>query len=336
MRRSVLTSLMALSVLGLSVQAAEVGVAPNGVKLTKYIIGVADLEKSYAFYHALGFELQRPGPVGKPALLNDTIRKLVDVPAGAKFRNTMMNIPGADFAFETTEFSGMTLQPGKPRVFDAGASLLILTVRDINVALDAAKKQGGEVVTVGGVPVGIGPNNSTKAVFVKDPDSFYVEFLQPATLPATTAPASSNVIGARFGSTVENAEKAAQFYREHFGLEVNVGAWTTDETLLKLAGLTRGQRRNATVTVPGSALTWTFFEFKTEGTKAFALRIPDPGAPAIGFQVRNLLTATSDIKAKGGSVITVDGQMKMPTGDAIAFTRDPNGVLVEFAETAKK
>ena len=32
---------------------------PNAVRLTKYILGVADLDWSYAFYHSLGLELDR-------------------------------------------------------------------------------------------------------------------------------------------------------------------------------------------------------------------------------------------------------------------------------------
>ncbi len=316
---------------------AEVGSPPNGVKLTKYIIGVADLEKTYAFYHALGIEIAGSKALNPAAPLPDMIRKLVDVPAGTKFRNAMLTIPGADFALEVTEFTNLQLHPGRPRAFDPGASLLILTVRDIDAALTAAKKAGAEVATEGGAALGIGPNNATRAIFVRDPDGFYVEFLQPNPLPATSAPAGANVIGARFGSVVADAEKAAQFYHDQFGLEAKVNPWTSNEGLLKLSGLTSGQLRNATVTVPGTALAWSFFEFKTSGATPYRLRIPDPGAPAIGFQVRDLGAATALIKSAGGSVITTgDGRLATPAGDAVTFARDPNGILVEFAQNAVK
>jgi catechol 2,3-dioxygenase-like lactoylglutathione lyase family enzyme len=332
------TALFVTAALGLlaPAHAAEnTSAAPNGVKLTKYIIGVADLDKAYAFYHALGIESERP--IGKPAVLPDGIRKLVDVPAGTKFRNTMAKIPGADFALEMTEFSGMDLKPGRPKAYDPGGARLILIVRDVNAALEAAKKAGGEVVTIGGAPLGVGPNGANKAVFVKDPDSFYVELLQPATLPQTTAPASSNVIGARFASGVADAAKAAAFYKEKFGMEAKVNDWDSSENLMKAYGLTKGQRRTATVTVPGTTLAWTFYEFKGVGTTSYKLRIPDPGAPAFGFEVRDIAAGSAAMKANGGAVITTgDGRMQMPTGDAIAFTRDPNGILVELAQTGKK
>ncbi len=316
--------------------AAEIAAAPNGVKLTKYIIGVADLDKSYAFYHALGIELAgNKKDLGKPAPLADMIRNLVDVPTGTKFRNAMLTIPGADFALEMTEFSDITLHAGRPRMTDPGASLLILIVRDAGAALAAAKKAGAEVVTLGGAPLGVGANNANKAVFVKDPDSFYVELLQPATLPVTTAPAGSNIIGARFATVVADAEKAAQFYRDKFGLEAKVDDWITSGNMLKVVGMADGQRRNATVSVPGSSLTWSFFEFKTSGSTSYKLRIPDPGAPAIGFQVRDLTAAATTMKTNGGSVITVGSGLKTPDGGSVAFTRDPNGVLVEIAQTGK-
>jgi len=316
-------------------RAAESGDA-NGVRLTKYIIGVADLDASYAFYHALGAEFDGAAALKPPATLPDMVRKLVDVPEGTKFRNAMLKIPGADFALEMTEFTNTQLSPGRPRLYDPGAALLTLTVRDIDAALATVKKAGAEVVTIGGVPVTIGPNDNARWIFVRDPDSYYVLFVQPKTLPANSAPAGSNVIAARFGSVVADAEKAAQFYRDQFGLEAKVNPWSSDANRLKLSGLASGQMRNASVTVPGSTLTWTFFEFKTDDAHPYKLRIPDPGAPAVGLQVRDLDSATAAMKAAGGAMITVGGSMKSPAGGGVAFTRDPNGILVELAQSAPK
>jgi predicted enzyme related to lactoylglutathione lyase len=63
----------------------------------------------------------------------------------------------------------------------------------------------------------------------------------------------------------------------------------------------------------------------------------DPGAPAIGFQVRDLDAASALMKSSGGSIITTgDGKMVSPGGGAVAFTRDPNGILVELTQAARK
>jgi len=197
---------------------------PNAVKLTKYILGVADLDKSYAFYHALGLDLQNNAPAltAKPNTLNDALRGLVDVPPGTKFRNMMLKIPGAEFPIEVTEFTAMDVRPAKPRIQDPGASLLVLDVDDVDAALASAKKAGGEVVTTGGLPVkrASGPG---RVVTLKDPDGYYVELAQTTD----KASGSGKVISAPFGSmTVQSSEKAAAFYRGQFGFAVKSNAWT--------------------------------------------------------------------------------------------------------------
>jgi hypothetical protein len=161
--------------------------------------------------------------LGQAAPLTDMLLKQVDVPERTKFCNAMLKIPDGDFALEMTEFTNMQVRPGKPRAYDPGAALLILTVMDVDAALAIAKKAGAEVVTSGGGPLGIRPNSTTRTVFVKDPDSFYVEFVQSSTLPATTAPASSNVIAARFGRWWRTPKRRLSY--DQFGLETKVNAW---------------------------------------------------------------------------------------------------------------
>jgi len=301
--------------------------APNAVKLTKYILGVADLDKSYAFYHALGLDLQNNAPAltAKPNTLNDALRGLVDVPPGTKFRNMMLKIPGAEFPIEVTEFTSMDVRPAKPRIQDPGASLLVLGVDDIDAALAAAKKAGGEVVTTGGSPVkrASGPG---RVITLKDPDGYYVELSQ------TTAAASGSgrVIGAGFGSTVvQNAEKAAAFYRDHFGFTAKTNAWTSnfDANL----GTPGAQVQTAEVTVPGSMLSWRFVEFKGVNRKPYTPRIPDPGAAGLGLQVHDINAAIAAMKAAGGSSITQGGNVKLGNSK-VGFVRDPNGILVELAQ----
>jgi catechol 2,3-dioxygenase-like lactoylglutathione lyase family enzyme len=300
--------------------------APNAVKLTKYILGVADLDKSYAFYHALGLDLQNnAAALPKPNTLAEMLLKLVDVPAGTKFRNMMLKIPNAEFPLEVTEFTGMDVHAAKPRIQDPGASLLVLDVDDMDAALAAAKKAGGEVVSTGGSPVkrASGPG---RVVTVRDPDGYYVELAQTTA----TASGSGKVIGAAFGSmVVQNAEKAAAFYRDHFGFAVKTNAWTSnfDANL----GTPGAQVQTAEVTVPGTTLAWRFMEFKGVDRKPYTARIPDPGAPALGLQVHDIDAAIAAVKAAGGSSVTQGGNVKLGNGK-VGFVRDPSGILVELAQ----
>lgn len=301
-------------------------VAPNAVKLTKYILGVTDLDKSYAFYHALGLDLQNNAPaLPKPNTLAEMLLKLVDVPPGTKFRNMMLKIPNAPFPLEVTEFTSMDVRPAKPRIQDPGASLLVLDVDDVDAALAAARKAGGEVVTTGGSPVKrtSGPG---RVVTLKDPDGYYVELAQ------TTAAASGSgkVIGATFGSmVVENSEKAGSFYRDQFGFTAKTNAWTSnfDANL----GTPGAQVQTTEVTVPGTTLAWRFMEFKGVDRKAFTPRIPDPGAPAIGLQVRDIAAAIAAVQKAGGVSVTQGGSVKLGNGQ-VGFVRDPSGLLVELTQ----
>ena len=117
---------------------------PNAVRLSKYILTVSDLDKTYAFYHdALGIqldgnatELRKPMP-GSPA------NQITGSPADSSFRNANTRIPGADFTFEFIELTGQTRTARHPRLQDPGASVLVLTVRDVDATLAAVTKAIG-------------------------------------------------------------------------------------------------------------------------------------------------------------------------------------------------
>jgi catechol 2,3-dioxygenase-like lactoylglutathione lyase family enzyme len=297
--------------------------APNAVRLTKYILGVSDLDHTYAFYHALGMDFENPkATLGQPNTLAEMLLKLVDVPPGTKFRNIMLKIPNAPFSLEATEFSSTDLHPVEPRIQDPGASLLVLMVRDVEAALKVAKRLGGQVVTTGGVPVTVG--TTCCAVIVKDPDGYYVEFQKA---PGENGP---NITGARFVSVVQDAEKAAAFYHDKLGFETKVNDWTSIYN--QAMGTSRqAQFRTADATIPGTNLLWRFAEFKDIDRTPYAPRIPDPGAPALGLQVRDLDAAVGAVKAAGGASITQGGSVGLGNGK-VGFVRDPGGVLVELAQ----
>ena len=298
---------------------------PNAIRLTKYVLGVADLGRTYAFYHALGLDLENAATLNKPSTLPEMLLKLVDVPAGTKFRNMMLKIPNAPFALEVTEFSNMELHPARPRVQDPGASLFVLAVGNLDAALATAKQAGAEVVTKGGTPVA-GSGRAARTIILKDPDGYYVELAQPVAMPAG---APGKAIGAAFSSVVENSEKAAAFYRDRFGFDDKATDWTSGFDAV--FGTPAAQVRTANVTIPGTNVSWEFFEFKGVERKPVIARIPDPGAAVLGLQVRDIDAAVAAVKATGGVSITQGGSVKLGNGK-VGFVRDPNGTLVELAQ----
>jgi catechol 2,3-dioxygenase-like lactoylglutathione lyase family enzyme len=328
MRRLTLSLLLVTGLAGASF-GESVG-TPNAVKLTKYILGVSDLEKSVAFYRALGIELASPAMIGKPQALPEFLTKLVDVPAGAKFRNAMMKIPGADFALELTEFTGMEVHPARPRIQDPGASLLFLRVRDVDGALSAAKSAGANVVTPGGLPLR-NEKTKTRAVAVIDPDGFYTVLAQPETLPSASGPP---VIEARWASVVSDTG-LSHIYTAPFGFKMNSGDFGADPFLAVVGAAGTQYRKSVVQTSPNLNL-WSFYEWKGIDRKPYRLRIPDPGAPAIGLEVRDLDAAAAAFKVAGGSMVTQGGSIQLPNGDKLAFMRDPSGILVEIAQPAAR
>lgn len=310
--------------------------ASNVVRLSKYIISVADTQHSAAFYQGVfGIPLAN-GAKELPKLqpVPDLVQKLTSVPANAMFRATLFAIPGAadDFIFEQTEFVGTPRPSSQPRMQDPGASFLVFNVRDLDAAMASVKRLGGTIVTTGEQPVG---NNGNRAVFARGPNGEFIEIIQPPQLPPGGDAKGIVVSSTRMAFVVADAEKAGAFYRDTFGLDVRMpGAWNEDQRIAGLPGLPGSKVRSATVTVPGKSLSWQFYEYGGLPRTPHVRNIPDPGAPAVGFEVRDAAAALQAVKAAGGTVISAGG--KPVEGRNIAFARDPNGVLLEVIQVATK
>jgi catechol 2,3-dioxygenase-like lactoylglutathione lyase family enzyme len=141
------------------------------------IHSVTDLEKTVKFYQE-GLGMVPVGPSGKPLTampaphaLDESLSKFTDT-HGAKFRNASFNIPGATFMLVLFEFTDTPRKQATPHMQDPGAATLVLTVRDVDAALDGVKKNGGSVLSIGGQPMKIGGEKSlSRSVFVRDPAS---------------------------------------------------------------------------------------------------------------------------------------------------------------------
>jgi len=310
----------------------------NAVRFSKYILTVSDLDKTYAFYHdALGINLDGNATELRKPQKGSPANQITGSPADSSFRNANTRIPGADFIFEFIELTGQPRTNRHPRLQDPGASVLVLTVRDADAALAAVKKAGGRVVTLGGAPMSLRPGQKTRAVFVSDPDGFFVELLQFDPLSVTAAPEGSMVLGARWGTVVEDSAKSAQFYRDQFGAEATIMEPVTGEAFLRLAGLEKGALKIATIKAPGRPEVWEFFEFQGVDRKPVKFNVPDPGSLQLGFQVRDLDAAASAYKAGGGAIVSTNGEIiRRPNGGGVALIRDLDGVYLEVVPAPKQ
>jgi catechol 2,3-dioxygenase-like lactoylglutathione lyase family enzyme len=327
---------LALSLLVAGLAVAAFGQSePNAARLSKYILTVSDVDKTYAFYHALGVNLDGATEIRKPAS-NPGVQTMTGTPSTSFFRNANAKIPGTDFVFEFIEFTGLDRTARHPRVQDPGAAMLTLEVRDIDAAVAAAKSAGGQVITLGGAPLTHNAKSKTRSVLVSDPDGFFIEILQSDPLPQTTAPADSNILGARFASTVEDAEKSARFYHEKFGFETSVTPWLSDASVMQFSGLKSGEMRMARITIPGTTLTRELLEYRGVDRKPVEFKVGDPGSLQLGFQVHDFDAAVAALQSAGGSIASAGGvPVKRPNGN-IAIIRDPEGVYLEMVNAPKK
>jgi catechol 2,3-dioxygenase-like lactoylglutathione lyase family enzyme len=301
---------------------------------------VADLDKTVAFYRdGLGLELLGRG--GKPATtgslpaprpLNETISKFTGT-QGAKFRNASFKIPGAAFELELTEFTDTPRKDVKPHMQDPGAATLVLVVRDVNAALAGAKKTGGSVLSIGGEPMKIGGENSkSQSVFVRDPDGFMLELAGIQPTPATTAPESSNVVGAHIGLTIANTDQTLKFYHDSLGFETKPAApaFTTNKTIASLIDAKGAHWRISHADVAGSPVDLELLEFKGVKRTPFHMNNADVGSAALSLNVKDVNAAMEAVKAGGGSVYTTGGEPVKLGNRMAVFVRDPNGLLIEL------
>lgn len=325
--------LLACATIGLAFgQTGEAPKAPgNATKFTKWIITVADLDKSYAFYHeAFGMEINGTAQIKKAAPAAPAILKLTNSPEGTIFRNISVHSAGLDWYLEMTEFTTPGGHAPTLRLQDPGATYLRLRVRDIDKVVAAALKNGGSINSVGGAVMTAGKN---KVVMLKDPDGHYLEITQPGEIPAT-APADSMVIGGNFVAVVEDADKAVNFYKAQLGLDNQIVGWNTNEATMKMFGTPGAQMHRASIFVPGTKLQLEFIQFKGIDTKPAHLRIADQGSAQLGLQVEDIDAAAKAFLANGGSIETAGGITKRPNGGGGGFVRDMNGFLVELNQVA--
>jgi catechol 2,3-dioxygenase-like lactoylglutathione lyase family enzyme len=184
-------------------------------------------------------------------------------------------------------------------------------------------------VTIGG---------STRIVVVKDPDGHFVELSQPAELPATTAPASANVLGVRLRLAVDDVETAVRLYRDELGLQARapVGDFGDNAAVLDALGLTTGQYRVGLQNVPSSGLMYDFVDFKGVERNTVQARIQDFGSTRVQLRVRDIDATIAAFKRYGGEVVSTGGQaLEMPAGNStlkVAIVRDPNNLFVVLIE----
>lgn len=330
MRRS-LFSLLAVVPMMMFAQAPADAPATPVIGLGNLAHAVESLDRTVPFYRdVLGLTVNGRDPLAqKPQPLDADLSRFTAT-QGASFRGATFRIPGANFGWELTEFTGLARKPERFAIQDPGAATLVIQVRDMDALVARLKAARAEVVTTGGAPLSPGnPGSKLREVVVRDPDGFFVEIQQPDPIPAA---AQGGILGAAIQISVEDTDRSVKFYTQAFGFSARrSGAWATNDTVLKLIGLTGAQWRITHGSIPGQTADFALIEYKGVPRTQRAMSAADPGSPAFTMVVRDLDAAVAQWKAAGGTVVSSGGApVKRAGGTGNVFVRDVNGFMWEL------
>jgi len=287
---------------------------------------VANMDRSIEFYRdVIGLDLSgQPGAFsGNPAIMN-----LGNTP-GAQSRAAMFRVPGSAMGVEIIEYKDIDRKPVQPRFQDPGAATLILSVRDIDAIVARVKKSTGRIQTLGGAPATI--QAGAKAIFLQDPDGFFIELSQRTPAPETTAPATANVIGGNFEIMVADTDKTMRLYKEALGFEPQAStAFDGNKLLMDTVGTPGAQFKRSVATIPGTSVFMAFLEFKDIDRKPIHTRTQDPGTPILQLRARDVDGLAKAWKAAGGEIVSANGEPVNLGATKIVLLRDPNGLMLEI------
>lgn len=255
---------------------------------------------------------------------------------GLEYRAGTAMIQESPMRAELIEFKGVQRNPVHPRFVDPGAGIFILTVKDLDPIIDRVKKSNTPVISVGGQPVSIGVSQGqVRALVVKDPDGFYVELLQPVTLPASAAEATNNVINTGFAFTVDNAERMMQLFKDAFGFQMEINQFTSDKGRLSLVSAPAGaQMRRAAGNIPGSSTRVEFLEYKGVDPKPVHSGTRDPGSVVLRLRIRDMDSMVKTLASNGIKVVSTDSEPVPFNGQRFAITSAPDNLFVQILQPA--
>jgi catechol 2,3-dioxygenase-like lactoylglutathione lyase family enzyme len=317
---------------------ASSGAAPPGL-----VVGsgnffspiVRDLDAALAFYRdGIGFEVQgAPSDAGE----NLPLRNMFGLP-DARIRWIVARPPSMSTGVEIVEISGAGGQPLERRVQDPGAFTLIVFVRDLDATLSRLEALGAPVVTSGGAPATLPfGDQDARMVMVKDPDGHFVELVQPKRMPASDAPAESNVVDVRVRLTVEDVERSMRLYRDALGLKVLSAPPRSGNPVVSAAlGASGAEYRFAIMQVPASGLVFEVMDYENVDRRRVRGGLEDPGSTRMQLRVSDIDAAVAAFERFGGSVVSTGGaplELPVPGGTLkVAIVREPDNLFAVLIE----
>jgi catechol 2,3-dioxygenase-like lactoylglutathione lyase family enzyme len=319
---------------GPSAQIAHVGPVATVTGTGSLLRMITDLRKSLAFYNGvLGFRIQRAprGPASDPAAYIKVLPNVAPmylIADEGEYRSAELSLGTPPVGLELEDFKGQAPKAVHPRLADPGATVLKLWVKDI---ADVLKRVApADVVTAGRKPVAMRMDGGrANVLFVRDPDGWLLEFIQPDPLPAAAASAEQNVFASGVAISVNDIGDAVSFYRDKLGFDVSADAdFAADDAFFKAAGVDNLRVRRARTTIPRTSFTIEFIEFKGVERKAVFPEVHDPGATMLRMSVADLPTVMKNLRNAG---IPINSRTGEPYNNVV-IVKAPDALFLQLRQ----
>jgi catechol 2,3-dioxygenase-like lactoylglutathione lyase family enzyme len=280
-----------------------------------FIHDVSDLNQSVHFYGDLiGMEIPRPPGDWQTG---EGVLKMYGA-TGGRFRVANAQVTGVAMRVEMVEFQGVDRKPVRRAPGEPGASILILTVADLQPVLDRLKTSKSDVVEA----------CDGTGIAVADPDGFPVLVVQRKAA-AVPAPATGrNVVDLRFGYTVSSdAVLNGPFKALNLtGAPLQSKCRTIEETLLNSS--------TPTVVKLPDGFDVTLFHSAPARRSAGTLRPHDPGAAVLRLMVTDVEAAVHALGEAGIKVVSEGGAIQTlpPAGLKAAILGAPDNLFIQVVQ----
>ncbi len=310
-----------------------------------YGFGVADRDKSWAFYRKLGFDV--------PMSLNHSYATRMEPVVGGDYERKVViaaNLLGGA-TLELYEYTSTDPMPFPVdwRWGDPGMSASALKVPDINRALELFTDSPGTVIA-GPMPWPARPE--WKAALIRDPDDLLIYLVEVPDMSYSLRRDGERVGGAIFPTiAVTDMERSLHFYRDILDYKDIVYDWKGSDPML--ASIPGGESSMRRVLLHDPKPPTSFYSFyldrgwielvEVEGSKGphiyHGRRWGDIGQMEICFDVHDIGATFEELKRRGAEPVlepnTDDFDMGHGSTALFAYFVDPDGTMIELAEATR-
>jgi catechol 2,3-dioxygenase-like lactoylglutathione lyase family enzyme len=309
---------------------------------------VSDLDRSVAFYKAIGFSQD---PAANSAWREDDVIERLYGVSGIQTRMAKMYVnntsSGRRFVVYLRELKGLPRKNlSDHTAWDPGVTHFGLIVPDADAVWQRLRAEGMLKARSWGAKL-IAPPGQTKGLlaYMTDPDGLDIELIgeRPAAPAENGRPARPALLPgvSHVGVVILDSDKEKAFYGTLFGgqLQSNESPWLKGDFYDSAVGghgniLRFFNESFPEAAAPSSQLYLELVEFQNRKKPVEPAQITDIGVGYVGFQVQNLDAFLQRVEAAGAQPVSNSGIVTMRGGTREVMVRDPDvGMFVELFET---